>query len=88
MEFISINRAGGVGNMDYLKPPRNYILLIFCIDEYKTYIRKAHFIPRAGLRVGMISKNLNQYDRLVSSNPSQGLYTRLGLYIYSSYVAS
>jgi hypothetical protein len=43
-----------------LKPPKNHIPLIFCIDEYKLYIPKAYFVPRAGLRVGFISKNLNQ----------------------------
>lgn len=60
MEFILINCAGGVGSMNYLKPPKNHIPLVFCIDEYKLYIPKAYFVPRAILRAGLISKNLNQ----------------------------
>ena len=37
---------------------------------------KGHFILGAGLRTGPNSQNLNQKDRLISSNRVQGLYTR------------
>ena len=41
-----------------------------------------------GLRAGLNSENLNQYDHSVPSNPVQRFYIRVGPSIHSSYVAS